>query len=390
MIEQSKKKSKIIYKYIYIFAIFFVFLLSSKLEAETDDKTKDALGFDKYISTIDEYVKSSDSKDVLDISSLASQLISSKKLDYNNIITKILSIFFKQIVISLKSAISIYLIIILMAIVSNMQVEEKSSISQIAFFAFYIVISTILIKNFIEILAVFKNTVTIIATTMKIVAPFLVTILIATGAATTTTIIQPLLLFLASLVNSIIEFVVIPFITISVALNIVDSLTDKIKLNRLSKLFSKSAVWIIGVVLTVFLGVLSLETNITSSVDILAVKTTQAAVSDFVPVVGKFFSDSFEAVVGATKIIGKVGGTIGIVAIIAIAAVPIIKIATTMIIYMILSALAEPICTDTKILKTLDMFAGVYKSLFGILVGVVILFVISTGIVLNLSSSIVK
>ena len=68
-----------------------------------------------------------------------------------------------------------------------------------------------------------------------------------------------------------------------------------------------------------FLTILSIETNLTTSVDSLAVKTTQSAVSNFVPVVGKFFSDSFESVVGASKIISNVGGTLGIIAIIVVA-----------------------------------------------------------------------
>ena len=371
--------------------LFIMIMLLNVVQAQdTKENVNKSLDFDKYISTIDSYVRSSGSEDILNISSLTSDLINSKSIGYNSIFNKIIAIFFKEIAYSLKSVLTIYFVIILMAIVSNMQVEEKSSISQIAYFAFYIVIATVAVKNFIDILTVFKNTVTVITNVLKVVAPFLLTILIATGAATTTGIVQPLLLFLATFINSIIQYVVVPFMTIAVALNIVDSLTDKIKLNRLSKLFSKGAIWIIGVTLTVFLGILSLETNISSSVDSLAVKTTQAAVSDFVPVVGKFFSDSFETVVGATKIIGKVGGTVGIVAIVIISLIPILKILSTMLAYMLLSALSEPICSDSRILKTLDMFADVYKSLFGILVGVAILFVISTGIVLNISSSIIK
>ena len=96
----------------------------------------------------------------------------------------------------------------------------------------------------------------------------------------------------------------------------------------MSKIFSSVSLWTVGVVLTVFLGVLSLETSLSTSVDSLGVKTTQAAVSNFVPVVGKFFSDSFEVVVGATKIIGKTGGVIGIIGIIVVAIVPIFKLAS--------------------------------------------------------------
>ena len=45
--------------------------------------------------------------------------------------------------------------------------------------------------------------------------------------------------------------------------------------------------WALGIVLTVFVGVASLEGSITNGVDALTVKTTKAAVSNFIPIVGK-------------------------------------------------------------------------------------------------------
>ncbi|MNI47527.1 Stage III sporulation protein AE precursor [compost metagenome] len=277
-----------------------------------------------------------------------------------------------------------------MSVLSSLELDKDSSIKKIAYFICFLTIATILVKTFSDTLIMFRSTIGIVTTLMQIVSPFLMTVLIATGAITSTGIIQPMLLFLASLVSFIINYVVIPLISISVAFNIVNSLTDKIKLTRISKLFSKTAMWTIGVSLTVFLGILSLESSITASVDSLAIKTTQTAVSNFVPVVGKFFSDSFETVVGATKIVSRVGGAVGIIAIVLVTVIPIIKIFSIMVVYNILSALAEPICSETKITKALDMFADTYKTLLGILIGVTILFVISTGIILNLSTSIIK
>ena len=46
-----------------------------------------------------------------------------------------------------------------------------------------------------------------------------------------------------------------------------------------------SIVWTLGVILTLFIGVLSLEGTLTSSVDGITAKTTKAAVSSLIPVV---------------------------------------------------------------------------------------------------------
>ena len=48
-----------------------------------------------------------------------------------------------------------------------------------------------------------------------------------------------------------------------------------------------SIVWTLGVILTVFIGVVSLEGSLTSSVDGITAKTAKAAVSSLIPVVRK-------------------------------------------------------------------------------------------------------
>lgn len=81
--------------------------------------------------------------------------------------------------------------------------------------------------------------------------------------------------------------ILIPVSLISVALNIISNISDRVQIDRLSKFINKSVVWILGIVLTIFVGVSSLEGSITNGVDALTVKTTKAAVSNFIPIVGK-------------------------------------------------------------------------------------------------------
>ena len=50
-----------------------------------------------------------------------------------------------------------------------------------------------------------------------------------------------------------------------------------------------SIVWFLGIILTVFVGVVSLEGSLTASVDGITAKTTKAAVSTLIPVVRKSF-----------------------------------------------------------------------------------------------------
>lgn len=372
-----------------IFLLIFPTILAEEIEPSYAEVLDEGIGLDSYIRTVNESVKSSGIEGI-DFSSIAEDMISSKGINYKGILLKLISIFSSELIGTIKGASSIFIIIIILSLVSALELDEKSDITRIARLACFVSIATITVVNFIEVMDTFKQVVSALTTLMQIISPFLMSILIATGAITTSGIIQPLLLFIASLIGFLVNYIVIPFLTISVAFNIISTVSENIRFSKMSKIFSGTGIWIVGVLLTFFLGVLSLEGSISSSVDSLALKTTQSAVSNFVPVVGKFFSDSFETVVGATKIIGRVGGGIGILATILVAIVPILKIACVMLVYQVLAALIEPICKDEVIGKYLSGFSSLYKTLLGILVGIVILFVISTGITLNLVSIVVK
>ena len=232
----------------------------------------------------------------------------------------------------------------------------------------------------------FKNSIDNIITIIQVASPFLMGVLIATGSMTAAGLIQPLILFAVSAISFLISYIVVPLIVVSVAFNIVHSLNEGLGLAKLSKSFLNFSLWSVGVMLTIFLGILSLESSISSSVDSLAVKATSSAVSNFVPVVGKFFSDSLETVIGASKIVGNVGGTLGIIAIFIIAILPIIKLVCISIVYNMFSALLEPICKDGKVLDVISNFASIYKIMIGIMVGVSMLFIISIGIIMKLSA----
>lgn len=357
------------------------------IKEEIVNEVGENLNIDEYISSLQTYVDES-SVDSFNISELTEALIKNGNINYKNIAIKILSIFSSEVVKSLSGAIGIFIIIVIMSIISSLELEEKSDITKLTHLVCLVAIVVIMASTLTEIISDFKKTVTALTTIMQIISPFLMGVIIATGKITSTGIIKPMLLFLASAIGFLINYIVIPFICISVSLNIISNLSENLNLGKMSKLFNSTSIWVVSVTLTIFLGILSLETTLTSSVDTLAIKATQTAVSNFVPVVGKFFSDSFETVVGATHIIANVGGIIGIIVIVIVAIVPILKILSVMIIYMILASLVEPICKDEQIMKFISSFATTYKTLLGILIGISILFIISTGIILNLASSV--
>lgn len=175
-------------------------------------------------------------------------------------------------------------------------------------------------------------------------------------------------------------------VLISTALGIVSQISDKVQIDKLAKFFKSFAVWILGVILTLFVGVTSLEGTLSSSIDGVTAKTTKAAVSSFVPVVGKILGDAVDTVMGCSVILKNAIGIVGVVIIIGICIIPILKLVTLMTVYYLGAALCQPIA-DTKIIKLLSHMGDTFKLLLAVLTSVSVMLIIGVTLVIKISNS---
>lgn len=386
---------KRILKYLLLICIFFYLnnvlaIQEENVEENVQDVTKDiadSLNMDNFLSIFEDYA-SENNIEGFDVSSLYNDLLSGNGIQYENILDSLVGNIFKEVKNSISSVTSIFIIVIIMAIVTSLELDKDSDVVKITKLVIVISISALLLKNYLDIVTIFKNIVNILGYIMQIVSTFLLGILMATGKITSTGIIEPLLLFIANFICFATEYIIIPFFTISVAINIVSRISENIKMDNLSSMFRKSSLYIFTTIIGIFLFVLSMESSVTKSIDSMYFKTAQNMVSNFVPVVGKFLSDSLDTVLGATEAIGKVGGIVSLIATILIVSIPIIKLILVIVLYNILIAISEPINEDKSIESFLKGFVGVYKDMLGILIGIMVLFVMSTGIILSIISSV--
>ena len=180
--------------------------------------------------------------------------------------------------------------------------------------------------------------------------------------------------------------VILPLLLVSTVLGIVSNISDKIQINKLSKYFKSSIVWILGIALTIFVGALSIEGTLTSSVDGLTAKTAKAAVSNFIPVVGKILGDAVDTVIGCSAVLKNAVGLVGIIIIIGICILPIIRLSILTISYYLATAICEVIA-DEKIVKLLEQMAGSFKILLAILFATSTMLLIGVTLVIKISNS---
>ena len=115
-------------------------------------------------------------------------------------------------------------------------------------------------------------------------------------------------------------------------------------------------------------------------------KTTKAAVSNFIPVVGKILGDAVDTVMGCSVILKNALGIVGVIIIICICITPIFKLVTLMTMYYLGSALCQPIA-DVKIVKLLSSMGDTFKLLLAILCSVSVMLIIGITIIVRVSNS---
>ena len=221
----------------------------------------------------------------LDISNIFNTALTGK-IDNNNILKKILNLLGSQVADTLKILINILLIVLIHSILKSLTDGlENNEITKIVYYVQYILIVTVIMSNFSDILKSVNNTIENLVGFSRSLIPLLITLMTYTGSITTTAIIEPILLFMIEFITNIIKTLILPVISIITVLIIVSKITDRIQIGKLGDFFKSSIVWLLGIVLTVFVGVVSLEGSLTSSIDGVTAKTAKAAVSFLIPIV---------------------------------------------------------------------------------------------------------
>ena len=386
---RKKYNLKKFIKFISIAILFIIIIIfPKKVFAETEeeimDTTQEKFNISDFINEAQNYT--GDFLEDVDLNNILSQAIQGK-VDNKTIFQKILKLLGSEINTSLKTLISILVIIVIHGILKSITDNlENKNISQIIYFVQYILIVTLIMSNFTEIINLVKNTANDLVGFINLLMPLLLTLMIYTGSIATSSILEPVILFAINLIGNLIKDILIPVVFIIVIFSIISKISERIQIEKLSRFLRSSVVWVLGIILTIFVGVVSLEGTLSSSVDGITAKTAKTAVSTVIPVVGKILGDVVDSVLGCGIILKNAVGIVGVIIIIGICIMPIIKIATLCIMYSLASAIVQPVA-DGKIVKILDEMGGVFKLLLGILCALSVLLIVGITLVVRISNS---
>lgn len=254
----------------------------------------DSLNISSFIKEGEKY-----SKEVfpeIDINELLNSAISGR-IENSNIYKGILHILGNEFAntITLLGSVLVVIVVhsILKSISDNLSNEKFTNIS---YYIQYILIVTLVMSNFSGIINMIKDTIESLVGFMNSLIPILLALMITTGSIASASFLEPLILFAVVFIGNIITLVVIPITLVATVLGIISNVSDKVQIGKLAKFFRSSIIWFLGTVIALFVGIVSLEGTLTSSVDGVTAKGIKTAVATFIPVVGKVLGDSVDSV----------------------------------------------------------------------------------------------
>ncbi len=382
------KIQKKIHKILLLIILLIFFSINLSYSADLDEQTigeqQQTFGIQSFIENSKEYT--GEFFNDIDIGDILNSAIKGE-IDNSTIYKRILHVLGTEVEVGIKSLVSILVIIIIHSILKSISESlENDGICKLIYYVQYIAIVTVVMTNFSDVIQMVKTTTENLVGFINTLIPVLVSLMIYTGSITTSSILEPIILFLINFIGNMIQNILIPVILLITSISIISKISDKVQVEKIAKFLKSSTTWFLGLALTIFVGVVSLEGTLASSVDGITAKTAKTIVSSAIPVVGKILGDVVDSVLGCGVILKNAVGFLGVIVIIGICILPILKLSILTISYKLVASISE-VVADSKIVSLLEQIADIFKILLAILVSVSFMVMIGTTLLVKMSNS---
>lgn len=257
---------------------------------------------------------------------------------------------------------------------------EKSTVSKIAYLIVYIVLIYITLNSFYLAFTYTKETIETMSGFMVALLPLMLGLIATSGQLITVSFFHPVIIFLIHVSGVLIITFVLPLLYLSALLIIASQLNDHFKATHLADIFRTISLGTLGVFLTIFLGVISVQGTATAIQDGVALKTTKFITGNLIPVVGRTFTDAADTFLTAAQLLKNAIGIVGLSIIVLIAAFPALKILAISLIYKLAAALLQPM-GNSPIIVSLNTISKYMMYVLACLITVTFMFFLSIVII---------
>lgn len=275
----------------------------------------------------------------------------------------------------------IMLTIFCMILQSLQNAFEQSTVSKVAYALIYMVLIILALNSFRVAISYTEEAIQTMISFIIALIPLLLALISASGGILSAAFFHPIIIFLMNTSGLLIQYVILPMLFLSALLSIVSTLSDHYKVTQLAELLRKTSIALLGVFLTVFLGVISVQGASSAVADGITVRTAKFVTGNFIPVVGRMFTDATDTVISASALLKNTVGIVGVIILLLIAAFPAIKILSLAFIYKFAAAILQPL-GGGPVIQCLDIIGKSVIYIFAALAIVSLMFFLSLTIII--------
>lgn len=373
-------------KIIYVLLVITLFMITCPTIAKAENNNN--LSDDEQINQLYNYMANvKDKYEILKDVDIGTYVKSYMKngsggISFSKLIKAVLAYSVRDIISSIKLISMLIIICIICALLTNFQKAFSSEgVTNIAYFACYSVIIMIISKSFYTGVTLARGSIEDISNMMNVLIPALLALLAGTGSVIQSAALDPVILLAISISTTIFKDILIPIIIMTFVLQFVNNLSKDYKIDQLAKLLNQIVMWIQGIVMTIFIGIITIRGINSKSIDEVTAKTAKFAVDNFVPIVGKALSDAVSTVAGYSVLLKNAVGTMGLIILVVMMLFPVIKILVLAFMHKLTAALVQPI-SDDRIVKCIASAGDTLILIASCLIGVSVMFFIMVSIII--------
>ena len=305
-----------------------------------------------------------------------------KKLSLKAYLLGLVKFLFHELLVHGKLLGSLILLAIFSILLQNMQnAFEHKAVSTVAYGITYMVLIILALNSFHVAIQYTENAIANMMGFLLALIPLLLALMASVGGVASVAFFHPIVLFLVNTGGLLIQKFVLPMLFLSAVLAIVSTISEHYKVTQLSNLIRNVAIGTLGVFFAIFLGVISVQGATTAVADGITIRTAKFVTGNFIPVVGRMFTDATDTVLSASVLLKNTVGLAGVLILLMICAFPALKVLSLVLIYNIAAAVIQPI-GGGPIIQSLNVISKSILFIFAALAIVSLMFFLAITIII--------
>lgn len=298
-----------------------------------------------------------------------------------NIGTNIFKAIVKEFVTNAPLVAKLLVLAVICAVINQLQAAFTGNVGKVAKMLVYLVLLALAITSFRIAVDTGTKAIDNMVSFMQAILPVMYALLLAMGNLTSEALFKPVVMGSLVFLSTLVKNVVLPLFFFSIILKLFNNISEQFKLSKFASLLEFGGKLSIGIVLTVFIGIMTIQGVTGGVADGITLRTAKYS-ADLIPVVGKFFKDAVELVASSGILLKNALGLISLLAIAMITFVPVIKIIAMMFTFKVSAALIEPL-GEKELADSLQDMAKGLLYIFAAVASVGIMFFIAVAIIVG-------